>query len=99
MHLTKVLAIVSLQPNLHHLDASTDNEKAATRAQRDAEDPPKKSEAQAVNMSAKSADDNEEMDKTDFGKKLRAIQEEPWQHLEWVDEDVSCSDLLLPEFF
>ena len=94
MHLTKVLAVVSLQPSLHHLDASIDNEKAIARAQHDAEDPPKKSEAQAVNMTAKSTDDNEEMDRSDIGKKLRAMQDEPWQRLEWVDEDVSSLNLL-----
>ena len=76
-----------LQPNFLHLDAVADTEKASSRAQREADNPAPESEARAVNMAAKSTD-TEELDMSDIAKELREMQEEPWQRLEWIDEDV-----------
>ena len=88
LHLTRISAFCSLTPQFHHLDATTDNEKAATRAQRETENPPPESEARVVNMAVKSTE-NEELDMGQVATELRDIEEEPWQRLEWVDEDVS----------
>lgn len=71
------------------MDAFSDNERASTRtAAREGEAVPQESEARAVNVAVKSADE-EELDMTDVGKTLRVMQEERWQQLEWVDEDVT----------
>ncbi|MCJ1394553.1 hypothetical protein MMC18_007432 [Xylographa bjoerkii] len=86
LHLTRVSAFCSLTPQFHHLDAMTDNERASNRAQREAENPPVEAEARAVNMAVKS-NDNEELDMGQVAKELRDIDEEPWQELEWIDED------------
>ena len=84
LHLTKVGAVCSLQPLLHHLDAYADQQKADARAGRDIEG---ESEPRAINLTVKSTDD-EELEVGEIGKTLRAMQEEPWQRLEWVDQDV-----------
>ena len=77
-----------MRPKLSHLDALADQEKSSTRAQRDADHVQPESEARAVNMTVKSSD-GEELDMSATAKTLRAMQEEPWQRLSWVDEEVS----------
>jgi len=87
LHLTRVSTFCMLTPQFHHLDALADNEKASARAQREAENPVQESEARAVNVAVKSTD-NEELDiMGQVAKELREIEEEPWQRLEWVDEN------------
>ncbi|MCJ1249852.1 hypothetical protein MMC30_007078 [Trapelia coarctata] len=86
LHLTRVSAFCSLTPQFHHLDAMTDNDRAFIRATRDAENPAPESEARVVNMAVKSTD-SEELDMGQISKQLREIEEEPWQRLEWIDED------------
>ena len=87
LYLTRISGMVSLQPIFHHLDALADNEKLSTRAQHDTDDVPQETEARAVNMTVKSTDE-EELDMSDIAKELREMQEEPWQYLDWIDEDV-----------
>ena len=94
LHLTRVSAFCSLTPQFHHLDAITDNERVSNRAVRDAENPPLESEARVVNMAVKSTD-SEELDMGHIAKQLQEIEEEPWQPLEWVDEDVCMAEVLL----
>ena len=83
----------ALQPQLHHLDALADNERTGRRvaaaAARDAEDgvAVPEPEARAVNLAIKGTDE-EELDVGGVGAALRAMQEEKWEALEWVDEDV-----------
>ena len=91
LHLTRVSAFCSLSPQFHHLDALNEIERASSRAQREAENPAPESEARAVNMTVKSTD-NEELDMGQVAKQLRDIEEEPWQHLEWVDEEVGTAE-------
>ncbi|MCJ1477642.1 hypothetical protein MMC13_006315 [Lambiella insularis] len=88
VHLTRISAFCSLTPQFHHLDAITDNERVSHRIQREAENPTPESEARAVNMAVKS-NDNEEIDMGQVARELRLIDEEPWQQLEWIDEDDS----------
>jgi len=71
----------------------SDNEKASNRAMKDAENPAAESEARVVNMAVKSTD-TEELDMGQVAKQLREIEEEPWQRLEWIDEDVRIARLL-----
>ena len=58
---------------------------------------PDENEAKAVNMSVKSAEKDE--DEGMYGgmretaKLLTAMRDEPWQRLEWIDQDVSRSSL------
>lgn len=41
-----------------------------------------------MNMAVKSTED-EELDMSDMARTLREMQEEKWQRLEWVDEEVN----------
>ena len=81
-----------MRPKLGHLDALADREKSSSRAQHDADYVQPESEARAVNMTVKSSD-GEELDMSETAKTLRAMQEEPWHRMSWVDEEVSwfCS--------
>lgn len=42
-------------------------------------------------MAVKSAFDDDEENTTDVAKELRVIEDEPWQRLEWIDEDAGLS--------
>ena len=64
-------------------------EKTAARVQLEADGQAPQSVARAVNMTVKSAADDDEVDSTEIAKTLKAIQEESWQRLEWIDQDVS----------
>lgn len=82
---------MQLRPQFAHLDALLDLEKPA-RAQRATENGEEESEAKAVNMSVKST----EAEETDmYGgvsetlKLLKAMREEPWLRMTWIDQDVS----------
>ena len=39
-------------------------------------------------MAVKSVDEEEQLDMSEVGKTLRAMQEESWKKLDWMDEDV-----------
>ena len=87
LHLSKVDSIVQLRPQLSHLDALQDLENSVARNQRDLDNGGEPSEARAINMSVKSAE-NEDMDLSIVAKTLRNMAEEPWQPLRWIDEEV-----------
>ena len=84
LHLTRINALCSLQPQFHYLDAIAENEKSQGRGGRGADDLPE----ELHNLSLRSPDE-EELDMNETGKTLRALQDEPWKPLEWIDEDVS----------
>lgn len=86
MHLTWVNAICSLSPQYTHLDAATDNEKSSRIRESDSGAP--ETEARAVNVSMRSAD-TENVSPDHIGQTLRALQEEPWQRMQWMDEEVN----------
>lgn len=85
--------MVQLRPLFTHLDALTDQDKStfANKLRGGTGNPLPETEAKAVNMTAKST----EIDDTDsYGdtsqttKILRAMREESWQRLSWVDSEV-----------
>ena len=82
---------MQLRPQFGHLDALVDLEKPA-RAHRAAENGEEESEAKAVNMTAKST---EAEDSEMYGgvsetlKLLKAMREEAWQRMTWIDQEVS----------
>ena len=91
--LNRLDAMVQLRPIFTHLDALTDLDKSTftDKLRGGVEHPPPESEAKAVNMTAKST----EIEDTDsFGdmsktsKLLKAMREEPWQRLSWIDSEV-----------
>ena len=116
---TRIDAIVDLRPQITHIDALQEPERAVKKAEmareaaaaKAAEEREKaeleaearaearaagRSEAKAVNLTVKSAEDNDDDDDEDFyggmretAKLLTAMRDEPWQRLEWIDQDVS----------
>ena len=93
---TKIDAMVQLRPQFDHIDALRDREKSNPRADHGAEettaDEPEEREARAVNMAVKSAENLEELDlyggMSTTNKLLKDIRDEPWQRLQWIDQDV-----------
>ena len=92
---TKLDAMVQLRPKFDHLDALRDQGKSNSRT--DGLDdmlPTDRSqgEARAVNMAVKSADTNDDLDMyggmSETRKLLVAMRDEPWQRLNWIDQDV-----------
>ena len=94
---TRIDAVVQLRPQFDHIDALRDMEKlSAAHGDRTAEnttaDDADEGEAKAVNVAVKSAENLEELDlyggMSATNKLLKAIRDEPWQKLKWIDQDV-----------
>lgn len=85
--------MVQLRPQFTHLDALGDQEKSTifTRTRGGAGTSAEDTEARAVNMTVKSSEGEEHDMYGDTGetaKLLKAMREEPWQRLSWVDSEV-----------
>ena len=94
MYLTKVDAVVELNPILDHVDALRDNEKATSaRGARATGEQADEGEAKAVNMTVKATDEEgEEMEtlgeRSEIIKAMNAMRDEPWQALQYHDSEV-----------
>ena len=95
---TKLDCRVQLRPQFGHVDALNEMGKSvrseANGEEKDEEYPPEEeNKAKAVNMAVKSADKDEDSDMyggmSETAKLLRAIRDEPFQRLKWIDQDVS----------
>lgn len=86
---TKVDALCVLRPQLAHLDAINDMARCTLRMQAGADT--EENEAVHVNVTIKKLE-NEYADQTndvgEVSKLLKAMREEPWQRLSWVDSEV-----------
>lgn len=84
--------MVQLRPQFSHLDALHEQDKSVARYDRMAEEQGERSKAEDVNMVVKPTDTNEDLDMyggmADTAKLLRAMRDEPWQRLKWIDEEV-----------
>lgn len=85
--------MVQLRPLFTHLDAVTDQDKSTwtNKLRGSTENPLPETEAKAVTMRAKSTevDDTESLgDTSKTAKILKAMREEPWQRLSWIDSEV-----------
>ena len=96
---TKVDAIISLRAQFSHLDALGAQERMSLRLKNEIGDvgerrQQKESKAQDVNLRIKETEDPETADMQYGGipetlKLLQAMEDEPWQPLEWIDQDAS----------
>lgn len=63
------------------------------RYERTAEEKGKVEKAEDVNMVIKDTENNDNSDMyggmSETAKLLREMRDEPWQHLKWIDQDVS----------
>ena len=93
---TPLDGMVMLRPQFEHLDAFRVQQKMGPRSTRLDDDDKKEIKAEDVNMTVKDTEDDEPQDDLYGGmaetlKSLRAMADEPWQRLEWVDSEVSIS--------
>lgn len=93
--------MVQLRPEFGHIDALHESDKSVWRQERAFDErattKPEINEAQAVNMAVKSTENNDDLDMyggmSETAKLLKAMRDEPWQRLNWVDQDVSTAAL------
>lgn len=89
LHLSPVSAVVQLQAQLHHLDALDEMpKKGASKAKKDDDDRPTESEARAIDVKVKGAEDGGAILAGNLDL-LKRMQEEKWKAFEWVDAEVS----------
>ena len=71
-----------MHPQFHHIDAQTELERGKTR------DPAARGgEPRSIHMTVKPTGDGEEETTDTMAERIRAVQEESWQKLKYVDED------------
>ena len=90
---TPLNGMVMLRPQFEHLDAVRLQKTSEPRPDEERNSHKKESKAEDVNMTVKDAEEDEPQDDLYGGmaetlKTLRAMAEEPWQRLQWVDSEV-----------
>ncbi|KAJ5102007.1 hypothetical protein NUU61_004229 [Penicillium alfredii] len=88
LHLSPVSAVVQLHPQLHHLDAVDEIPKGRTsRTKKDDDERPAESEARAIDVKIKAAEDGNAAMIGGNLDLLKKIQEEKWKTYDWVDAE------------
>ena len=73
---------MQMRPQFHHIDAQTELDRGRTR------DPTARGgEPRSIHMTVKPTADGEEETTDTMAERIRAVQEEPWRKLKYVDED------------
>lgn len=81
-------AVVQLHPQLHHLDALDELPKGrGSKGKKDDEERPAESEARAIDVKIKGAEDGGAMLVGNLDL-LKRMQEERWKTFDWVDAEV-----------
>ncbi|KAL2019858.1 hypothetical protein VTK56DRAFT_9120 [Thermocarpiscus australiensis] len=101
LHLTPVSSVVHLRPVPHHLDAATEQERLsrapAAAAAAAAAGPGATGEktsstvGRAIHMTIKSAMDDGGVATETMADRLRNVQTEPWQRMEWVHDEAELA--------
>ncbi|KAL2356792.1 DNA-directed RNA polymerase III subunit Rpc5 [Cryomyces antarcticus] len=92
LHLTKVDGIVQMRPQFHHIDALTRVDRATTRREREAAEPPRTTEPRAVHQTIKSTTEGDASNNQENAAAfLRAAHEEPWTKMKYHDEDTDAA--------
>ncbi|PKS09303.1 hypothetical protein jhhlp_003917 [Lomentospora prolificans] len=96
LHLTPASAFVNLSPQLHHVDAQSQLERATPSSQGGAKDTGTNAAApstgagptaRAIHMTIKTANNGDSVVTETMADRLRAVQSEPWRKLRFVDEN------------
>jgi DNA-directed RNA polymerase III subunit RPC5 len=82
LHLTPVDHIVQMRPQFHHIDAQIELERGRTR-----DSTIRAAEPRSIHMTVKPTVDGEEESTDTMAERIRAVQEESWRKLKYVDED------------
>ncbi|KAI0441186.1 Sin-like protein conserved region-domain-containing protein [Xylaria telfairii] len=99
LHLTPASALLQLRPQLHHIDAMAEQERASRREGAGAiggkDGVPATAStagARAIHMSIKSADSGSgELTTETMADRLRRVQTEAWSHLQYEDDESAKS--------
>ena len=89
--MSQVDAIVQLSPVPIHIDAINELARSTNRFQRNSDRNDEEGEAKAVNLTIKSSEPEDVEgvgERSGIAKMLKDIAEEPWQRLQWIDQDV-----------
>lgn len=95
LHLTPVSSVVHLRPVPHHIDAATEQERLSRAPAGGAAGPgagaggagADKAAGRAIHMTIKSAMDEDGVATETMADRLRNVQTETWQRMEWVHDE------------
>lgn len=87
LHLTPVSSLVHLRPQLHHIDATTQQERQASSAASKEGTGGAAGPARAIHMTIKTTADGDTVTTETMADRLRYVQSEPWRKLRYTDEN------------
>ncbi|GAB0132455.1 hypothetical protein EsDP_00000890 [Epichloe bromicola] len=87
LHLTPVSSLVHLRPQLHHLDAATQQERNASASASKESGGSSSSAARAIHMTIKNTADGDAVTTETMADRLRYVQTENWRKLRYTDEN------------
>ncbi|PHH64394.1 hypothetical protein CDD81_4615 [Ophiocordyceps australis] len=91
LHLTPVSSLVLLRPQLHHIDAATQQERSATAAVSTKDGAAASTAAvpaaRAIHMTIKTTSDGDTLTTETMADRLRSVQSEPWRKMRYTDEN------------
>ncbi|OAA48457.1 DNA-directed RNA polymerase III complex subunit Rpc37 [Metarhizium rileyi] len=87
LHLTPVSSLVHLRPQLHHLDAATQQERGASAAASKETAGSSSTAARAIHMTIKNTADGDTVTTETMADRLRFVQTENWRKMRYTDEN------------
>ncbi|OAQ68801.1 DNA-directed RNA polymerase III complex subunit Rpc37 [Pochonia chlamydosporia 170] len=87
LHLTPVSSLVHLRPQLHHLDATTQQERNASASASKEAAGSSSTAARAIHMTIKNTADGDAVTTETMADRLRFVQTENWRKMRYTDEN------------
>ncbi|KHN98991.1 DNA-directed RNA polymerase III complex subunit Rpc37 [Metarhizium album ARSEF 1941] len=87
LHLTPVSSLVHLRPQLHHLDAATQQERSASASASKEAAGSSSTAARAIHMTIKNTADGDAVTTETMADRLRFVQTENWRKMRYTDEN------------
>lgn len=87
LHLTPVSSLVHLRPQLHHLDATTQQERNASASATKETAGSSSGAARAIHMTIKNTADGDTVTTETMADRLRFVQTENWRKMRYTDEN------------
>jgi DNA-directed RNA polymerase-3 subunit RPC5 len=87
LHLTPVSSLVHLRPQLHHLDAATQQERNASASAAKEATGSASTAARAIHMTIKNTAEGDAVTTETMADRLRFVQTENWRQMRYTDEN------------
>ncbi|KAG5977870.1 hypothetical protein E4U55_006470 [Claviceps digitariae] len=87
LHLTPVSSLVHLRPQLHHLDAATQQERTASASAAKESAASSGTAPRAIHMTIKNTADGDAVTTETMADRLRYVQTERWRKMRYTDEN------------